>query len=71
MALLIAFLAYGEYLFIRLFINKYTNLDLDIFPDRYYDNPKKTWIGAGIFMASFFITAMILALIFGTDKVTL
>ncbi|WP_069999359.1 hypothetical protein [Cellulosilyticum sp. I15G10I2] len=60
--------SYLEYLAIRFILLKYTKIELDIFPDRYYDNPKKTWLGAGIFITCFLITGWIVELLFGADK---
>ena len=68
MILIILILSYLEYLAIRFILLKYTKIELDIFPDRYYDNPKKTWLGAGIFITSFLITGLIVGMVFGVDK---
>lgn len=59
MAITAFILAYVEYLVIREIVNEKTDLDLDIFPEYYYDDLRKTWIGAGILLAGFVVNYLI------------
>lgn len=59
-AILAFFLGYILYLLLRLLLLKYTDIELDIIPDRYADDLKRTWKGAGTYMACYLVAAIIL-----------
>lgn len=64
MLLVIVLLGYIEYLGIRWVLLKFTDIKLDILPDRYYDDPKRTWTNASILLICFLITSAIFMIIF-------
>ena len=68
MLILVLIISYLEYLAVRACLIKFYNLGLDMFPDRYGDDPKRTWTGAGILLACYFITLVIYILLFGADS---
>lgn len=68
MIIVVLILSYLEYLAVRAYLIKFYNLELDMFPDRYGDDPKRTWTGAGILLACFFVTMIIYILLFGADS---
>lgn len=57
------FLGYIFYVLVRLLLLKYTDIKLDIIPDRYPDDPKRTWQGAGTYMACYLIAGIILMIL--------
>ena len=48
--------AFVLYFLVRLILIKYTKIELDLIPDRYYDNPIRTWRNAGVFLICFIIS---------------
>lgn len=64
-AFLSAVIAFIEYLGIASFLANHFSIDLDIFPERHPDNPKKTWLGAGIYIICFVITLLLYYWIIG------
>lgn len=46
---------------------KLNMIELDLFPNYYYDNPKRTWTNAGILIICFIVTTIIMIILFGTE----
>lgn len=68
MILIVLVLAYCEYLLIRkILINKW-GIELDLLPDRYHNDLKRTWLNAGVFMGCFLVTLIIMCFIFGLES---
>lgn len=65
MILVALILSCVEYLGIRYILLKFTNIKLDILPDRYYNDPKRNWTNIGIFLMIYLITSIIFILLFG------
>jgi hypothetical protein len=67
MVLIILIMAYCEYLIIRKIVRKKWHIELDLLPDRYGDDLKRTWLNAGVFLGCFVVTLIIMCLIFGLE----
>ncbi len=67
MVLIALIISYMEYLVIRKLLLSKLNIKLDILPDRYYDNPKRNWLNAFVFMFCFIFTVGVMGLIWGFE----
>jgi len=56
-------LGYVEYIVIRAVFLKFSNIKLDLVPDRYHNDPKRTWTNVAVLLSCFLTTLVILYLI--------
>lgn len=59
--------SYIFYLILRIVLEKLNIITLDLFPNYYYDNPKRTWTNAGVLIICFVITTVIMYILFGDE----
>ncbi len=67
MILITLVIACCEYILIRVVLKRKWDIHLDLILDRYGDDLKRTWLNASVFLACFFVTLIIMILIFGLD----
>lgn len=57
-----------EYILIREILKRKWDIHLDLIPDRYGDDLKRTWLNASVFLACFFVTLIIMISVLGLDQ---
>jgi len=59
--------SYVIYLILRKVLMSLNIIELDFYPNYYYDDPKRTWINAGVLIGCFVVTVTTIILLFGTE----
>lgn len=67
MILITLVIACCEYILIRGVLKHKWDIHLDLIPDRYGNDLKRTWLNASVFLACFYVTLIIMIMIFGLD----